>query len=147
MANVDAFAVLGQYPEMFNAATLRNPVINLGEISTSDIPDWYFEELGVPYRPECLMTPDIYRDAFDKSPVAYVDYVRVPVQLHIGLKDQRVSIDQGKKYYHALKARGKQAEMLCFKDDGHGLESVEASRASYYATRALFDKVQSQVKA
>jgi dipeptidyl aminopeptidase/acylaminoacyl peptidase len=131
---------------MFNAATLRNPVINLGEVSMSDIPDWYFEEIGVSYQPGCIMTPGIYKDAFYKSPLAYVDKVRAPLQLHIGLKDQRVSIDQGKKYYHALKARGKPAEMLCFKDDGHSVDSVEGSRAAYYATKTLFDTVQSAPK-
>ena len=138
--------VLGQYPDVFNAAVLRNPVTNLGEISTSDIPDWYFEEIGVSYKPGQIMTPDIYKDAFEKSPMAYIDRVRAPVQLHLGLKDQRVSLDQSKKYYHALKARSKPVEMLCFKDDSHGIESVEGARVAYYATKKLFDSIQSLPK-
>lgn len=41
--------VIGQYPDMFAACVLRNPVISAGEMSTTDIPDWYFAEFGVEY--------------------------------------------------------------------------------------------------
>ena len=93
------------------------------------------------YKPDSIMTPDVYKDAFAMSPIAYVDRVRIPLQLHLGLKDQRVSLDQGKKYYHVLKAKGKDVDMFCFKDDGHAIESVEGARAAYYAAKSLFDRV------
>ena len=109
-------------------------------IATTDIPDWYFEEIGVGYRADALMTPAVYGAAFAMSPIAHVDRVRVPVQVHLGLRDMRVSLDQGKKYYHALKARGRDVEMLCFKDDGHAIDSVEGSRAAYHAAQVLFGR-------
>ncbi|GJE89048.1 hypothetical protein PsYK624_051380 [Phanerochaete sordida] len=125
--------LIGQFPDDFKAAVIRNPVINLGETSTTDIPDWYFVEIGVGFRPDSVMTPDIYSDAFAMSPVAYADDVRTPLQVHIGLKDQRVSIDQGKKYYHLLKAKGREVEMFCFPEDGHAIDSLEGARAAYHA--------------
>lgn len=134
-------SVIGQFPDDFRAAAIRNPVINLGETSTTDIPDWYFEEIGVGWKPDSVMTPDVYKDAFAMSPIVYVDRVRTPLQVHLGLKDQRVSLDQGRKYYHVLKAKGKDVEMFCFKDDGHGIESLEGARVAYYATKTLFERV------
>ncbi|EKM52425.1 uncharacterized protein PHACADRAFT_211679 [Phanerochaete carnosa HHB-10118-sp] len=134
--------LIGQFPDTFKAAAIRSPVINLGETSTTDIPDWYFVEIGVEFRPDSIMTPDVYKDAFAMSPILYVDRVRTPLQVYLGLKDQRVSLDQGKKYYHVLKAKGKEVEMFCFKDDGHALDSVEGARAVYYAAKTLFARVQ-----
>lgn len=134
--------LIGQFPDAFRAAVIRNPVINLGETSTTDIPDWYFEEIGVGFRPDSIMTPDLYRDAFAMSPIVYADRVRTPLQVHIGLQDRRVSLDQGMKYYHLLKAKGKDVEMFAFKDDGHAIESVEGARVAYYAAKNLFDTVQ-----
>ena len=132
--------MLGRFPDTFRAATLRNPVTNLGETSTTDIPDWYFAEIGVPYDAHAVMTPEVYHAGFARSPMAVVDAVRVPVQVHLGLKDQRVSLDQGKKFYHALKGRGRDVELLAFKDDMHAIDSVEGSRGSYHATKLLFER-------
>lgn len=132
--------MIGQFPDTFVAATLRNPVTNLGETSVTDIPDWYFEEIGVPYTSRAVMTPSIYARGFERSPMAHVDRIRAPLQVHLGLKDQRVAVDQGKKFYHALRARGVDAEMLVFPDDRHPIDSVEGSRASYHATKMLFGR-------
>lgn len=40
--------LIGKYPTLFNAASLRNPVISVGELATgTDIPDWVYAEFGV----------------------------------------------------------------------------------------------------
>ncbi|KAG1869408.1 hypothetical protein DFJ58DRAFT_765969 [Suillus subalutaceus] len=40
--------LIGQHPTLFNAASLRNPVISAGELATgTDIPDWVYSEFGV----------------------------------------------------------------------------------------------------
>lgn len=130
--------LIGQYPGYFTAAALRNPVISVGEISTSDIPDWYYEEAGIPFKPDSLVDPDVYKKLWSVSPISYVDGVKTPVLLLLGSKDYRVAPTQGKSYYHALKGRGKFVEMLCFKDDTHPIDSVEGSRVSFEATLALF---------
>lgn len=136
--------VIGQFPDVFSGAVLRNPVISLGEISYSDIPDWYFEESGVPYSPKSIVTPDIYKKVFDMSPIAHVDAVQTPVVLLIGEKDQRVATTQGKNYYHALKGRGKDVQMLCFKDDIHPIDSVDGLRVTYEASKKLFDSARAK---
>lgn len=52
--------VIGQFPDMFTAAGIRNPVISCGEFSITDIPDWYFFEFGLPYNSGTIMTPKTY---------------------------------------------------------------------------------------
>ena len=73
--------VIGQYPDFFSAAVLRNPVITMGEISSSDIPDWYFEESGIPFEPTSLVTSEVYKELWAMSPLSHVDKVRTPTLL------------------------------------------------------------------
>ncbi|KAL1715585.1 hypothetical protein EV715DRAFT_207107 [Schizophyllum commune] len=120
--------VVGQYPDLFAASILRNPVISAGEISTSDIPDWYFAEFGVDYpviesqgtgrkqfflfgttmlthaSAEPLMTPETYARLHAASPISHVGKVRTPVLLALGDSDLRVSPTNGLGYYHSLRA-------------------------------------------
>ncbi|KII84157.1 hypothetical protein PLICRDRAFT_57993 [Plicaturopsis crispa FD-325 SS-3] len=128
--------LIGQYPDIFAAAVIRNPVISCGEISTSDIHDWYYAESGLPFDQKTLMTPETYATLYAASPIAHVDAVRARVLLLIGEVDQRVAPTQGINYYHALKGRGKPVEMLCFPGDSHTLDSVEAA---FIGWRASFD--------
>ncbi|KAJ3537442.1 hypothetical protein NM688_g6689 [Phlebia brevispora] len=136
--------LIGQYPDVFSGAVLRNPVISLGEISTSDIPDWYYEESGLSFAATSVVTPEVYDRLFKMSPSAHVDAVRVPVIILIGEKDQRVAPTQGRNYYHALKARGKDVQLFCLKDDSHPLDSVEGQLVSYETARVLFDAQRSK---
>lgn len=116
-------------------------MISLGEISTSDIPDWYYEESGLSFAAASLVTPEVYEKLFKMSPIAYVDAVKTPVTILVGEKDQRVAPTQGRNYYHALKARGRKVDLFCLKHDIHSLDSVEGQLVSYEAARALFDSV------
>ncbi|KAJ8501525.1 hypothetical protein ONZ45_g12111 [Pleurotus djamor] len=119
--------LIGQYPDIFSAAALRNPVVSVGEMK-SDIPDWVYSELGLPFTPVSLITPEIYERLFKASPIAHVDKVDAKVLLLVGGSDMRVSPTQGIQYYHALKGRGKEVEMLWFDGEGHPLDGVEATR-------------------
>ncbi|EEB91538.1 hypothetical protein MPER_10083 [Moniliophthora perniciosa FA553] len=159
--------LIGQYPNIFTAASLRNPVISSGELSTSDIRDWYWAEFGHDYPiqssevgsdgrsiPEVksvgVMTPELYDVLFKASPIAHVEKVKAAVLLCIGGSDKRVAPTQGVDYYHALKAaraKGKSGlksndddgvEMLWFQEDGHPLDSVEATRISFIRTAEWF---------
>ena len=121
--------MIGQYPDIFTAAVLRNPVISVGEISISDIPDWYYAEFGLPYPASMTssppppfmlntdddddskknivqlgMTPDVYQKLYNASPIRYADKVTADVLLLIGRDDLRVAPTQGYTYYHTLKA-------------------------------------------
>ncbi|KAA1474992.1 alpha/beta-hydrolase [Dentipellis sp. KUC8613] len=126
--------LVGQYPDLFGAAVLRNPVITGASPASTDIPDWYFWEFGIPYPPGTQATPDLYRKLWDMSPIAHAAKVKAPVLLHIGDSDRRVVNVQGKTFYHVLKARRVKTEMLEFKGEGHPLEGVEAARVSWEST-------------
>ncbi|KAK7684467.1 hypothetical protein QCA50_012414 [Cerrena zonata] len=132
--------LIGRYPDIFSAGVLRNPVISLGELSISDIPDWYYEESGVEFLSDTLMTPELYTKLYQMSPIAHVDNVRCPVLLCMGEVDLRVAPTQALTYFHALKGRKKDVTMICFKEDAHGLESVEASAVCADAILALFNR-------
>ena len=147
--------VIGRYPDLFSAAVLRNPVISVGEISSSDIPDWYFSEFGIEYplsssSPNINDTPtasalpplvssEIYNNLHSVSPISHVDSIKIPVLLLIGSADRRVANSQGVNFYHALKARyasgghvgNRKVEMLIFEGEGHPLNGVEAEKVSF----------------
>jgi len=107
---------------MFTAAVMRNPVISASEMTSTDIPDWYYAEFGLPYplfsspshtesppsTPRAA-PPTISAETFVKihqaSPIAHVHKVRAAVLLLIGSVDLRVAPRQGIEYYHALKGR------------------------------------------
>ncbi|KIM37876.1 hypothetical protein M413DRAFT_448146 [Hebeloma cylindrosporum] len=120
--------LIGQFPDFFSGAALRNPVISVGELSTTDIPDWYFAEFGLEYpistisneegedqkstfqRPRLpprppLVTGEIFSKLQLVSPIAHLDAIRAPVLLLVGAADRRVAPTHGVEFYHALKGR------------------------------------------
>jgi dipeptidyl aminopeptidase/acylaminoacyl peptidase len=133
--------VVGQYPDTFSAAVLRNPVISSQPAST-DIPDWYFSEFGV--RPSTTeseqMTPELYAQLYPASPIAHVRNVQAPVLLLLGVEDRRVVNVQGKAFFHALRGLGKKVELLTFEGEGHALDGIEAARVGWEATVDWFYK-------
>ncbi|KAG5653150.1 hypothetical protein H0H81_002061 [Sphagnurus paluster] len=147
--------LIGQYPEMFSAAIIRNPVISAGAMSMTDIPDWYFAEFGQAYpiassrsaaeKPQegavafpPITSPKIFERVHRASPIAHVDAVRASVLLLIGAADLRVAPTLGIEYYHALKQRARQGtriELLIFDGDNHPLDGVETARVVAEAAR------------
>jgi acylaminoacyl-peptidase len=148
---------------MYTAAVMRNPVISGGEMSSTDIPDWYYAEFGLPYplasslsatespsdkAPALppVMTPETFSRIHNASPIVHVDAVRASVLLLVGASDLRVAPTQGIEYYHALKRRrtgkegleGSAVELLVFEGESHPLEGVEASRVGFEAGRDFF---------
>ncbi|KAJ6620498.1 Alpha/Beta hydrolase protein [Mycena sp. CBHHK59/15] len=142
--------LIGQFPEMFTAAVIRNPVISTHAMS-SDIPDWYFNEWNIEYpiysSPSAVpegqeasralpprMGPALFQKLFPTSPMAQVDAVRAHVLLFLGGSDLRVTPTQGLDYYHALKGNARnlrenqKIEMHWFDNEGHSLDGVEANR-------------------
>ncbi|KAF9228197.1 hypothetical protein BS17DRAFT_763742 [Gyrodon lividus] len=73
---------------VFKAAVMQNPVTSLDElVASSDIPDFPFVEMGIPYPPGTCVTPGIYQVLYEAPPIAHVDEVRTPVLLIVGEDD------------------------------------------------------------
>ncbi|KAF9054011.1 Alpha/Beta hydrolase protein [Panaeolus papilionaceus] len=122
--------LIGQFPDFFSAAIMRNPVIAAGNVYNTDIPDWYYSEFGFGY-PLSSSTPssakeldptsalplpsnttypsvlsaENYGELQQMSPTRYIDDIRVPVLLLIGAVDRRVAPAQGIEFYHALRGK------------------------------------------
>jgi acylaminoacyl-peptidase len=147
------YLVIGQYPELFTGAVIRNPVISGGDISGTDIPDWYYAEFG--YEKDWPLVPAaqgqrvpkpnrLTGEMFDKlesmSPISYVYKVKADVLLQMGGSDKRVAPAQGLAYYHALKGKADvDIDMMWFEDQGHGLDGVESTRVVFETTRDFFN--------
>jgi len=132
----------------------------VGELSTTDIPDWYFAEFGFgypilsllpKYKPPRapLLTGETFAKLQAASPIAYLDAIRTPVLLLVGAADRRVAPTHGIGLYHALKGRyaaegvdaveaAKMIEMLIFEGESHPLDGVEAAQVSFEATKEWF---------
>ena len=52
----------------------------------------------------------------------YVEDVKTPTLLLIGMKDKRVPASQGIQYYHILKSRGITSKMVMFPEDCHAID-------------------------
>lgn len=102
---------VGQFPDIFKAAVLRNPVTNIASmVTTSDIPDWCFTEaLGCgsySSRDSSLPVASDLKAMYECSPIAHASRITAPVLFTLGLKDRRVPASQGMELYYYLKARG-----------------------------------------
>ncbi|KAK7102313.1 acylamino-acid-releasing enzyme-like isoform X1 [Littorina saxatilis] len=123
--------LIGQYPDTFKAASMRNPVTNLTSMfGTTDIQDWIFTEAGEKFDYKSQASENILARLWKASPVRYIDNVKTPVMLNIGLKDMRVPPSQGLEYYKMLKARGVSVRCLTYPDSNHSLAEVEVEADS-----------------
>ncbi|KAH8976557.1 hypothetical protein EDB92DRAFT_1928834, partial [Lactarius akahatsu] len=76
------------------------------------------------------MPPALYARLYPASPIAHVRNVRAPVLLLLGTEDRRVVNVQRKAFFHALRALGREGELLAF-EEGHALDGVEATRVGW----------------
>ncbi|KAI8456449.1 hypothetical protein BY996DRAFT_1223519 [Phakopsora pachyrhizi] len=95
-----------RYPDMFDAACMRNPVVDLVGTASggSDIPDWSYSEVGINFpfnRNQGLKGAPVSVDEEDyktlrmASPISYIKSVKSPTLLLLGDVDRRVSHQQG----------------------------------------------------
>jgi len=135
--------IISKYPNLFKACCLRNPVINCGGmLFTSDIPEWSLLELGIPWdlNHPPVITPDLYQNAFNCSPVKNVDQVVTPLLLLLGEMDRRVPRQDSFIYARLLKSKNKDVEVVLFPGTGHALDSVEAEKFSFESIIQKFAK-------
>ena len=81
--------LIGQHPDLFASAVLRNPVTNIPTMTTfSDIPDWcYIESMGdkaYDFTTFPAPTADDFARMYGCSPIAHIDKVKTPVLLCLG---------------------------------------------------------------
>jgi acylaminoacyl-peptidase len=134
----------GQYPHLFSAAVMRNPVVNLASMVTStDIPDWcHVEALGesydwVRYRPP---TPAELKIFYGVSPIQFVQNVRAPTLIAIGLKDLRVPSSQGLEWYYSLRCQEQQpVQLLSYENDDHAIDGVASEADLWIHIKQWFD--------
>ena len=137
----------GQYPNMFKAAVMRNPVVNLPSMVTStDIPDWcYVEACGTynfdTYRPP---TMEELQTFYKVSPIQYIQNVQTPTLIALGLKDLRVPPSQGMEWYYSLRGRSlppsPPTKLLLYENDDHAIDGVASEADHWIHIKQWFDQ-------
>ncbi|KAJ7424742.1 acylamino-acid-releasing enzyme-like protein [Willisornis vidua] len=121
-----ALHLLTREPERYRACALRSPVSNLPALlGTSDIPDWRYTSLGLPYSFERVPRAEEVATMLLRSPIARAAQVQTPVLLCVGARDRRVSPTQALELYRVLRARDVPARLLWYPEGGHALTGVE----------------------
>ncbi|KAI9295374.1 alpha/beta-hydrolase [Neoconidiobolus thromboides FSU 785] len=126
--------LIGQYPDYYKKAIMRNPVIQLACNSTvSDIPDWCYYEAGLKFDFNKLpiLTSEDYIKLDKQSPLQYISKLKTPILLLIGDHDYRVPKSQSFHYYHLIQSyNNKLAKLFLFPNTGHPLDTPHAEMVS-----------------
>lgn len=136
---------IGQHPELFKVATMRNPCTNIASMVTAtDIPDWcYVETLG-PSRYDFSDFREPSKEElgamWDRSPVAHLGRATAPTLIALGMRDRRVPPSQGLEYYHALRARGVPTRLLVYEDCDHAIDLVASEADHWINAKRWFDR-------
>ncbi|GAB4851013.1 hypothetical protein Ancab_030309 [Ancistrocladus abbreviatus] len=136
--------LIGQAPEKFVTAAVRNPVCNLAlMVGTTDIPDWCFlETYGNEGKLKFTEAPskEHLTVFYDKSPISYLRKVKTPTLLLLGAQDLRVPVSNGLQYARALKERGVEVKVIVFPEDSHGIDKPQSDFESFLNIGVWFKK-------
>jgi acylaminoacyl-peptidase len=125
--------LIGEYPDEYAVAVLRNPVTDLlHTYMTSDIPDWALaQSANVDFDFETgrnrFSDTSLITYLIERSSIRLMDKIKTPVLLQLGKKDRRVPSSVGLRYYECLKANKIPTKLYVY-DSNHALG--EASIAS-----------------
>ncbi|XP_017226987.1 acylamino-acid-releasing enzyme isoform X2 [Daucus carota subsp. sativus] len=136
--------LIGQAPDKFVAAAVRNPVCNLSlMVGTTDIPDWcYVGAYGSKGKslfteaPSAEHLAELYR----KSPISHVSKVKAPTLFLLGAMDVRVPIPDGLQYARALKEKGVEVKIIVFPNDVHAINRPQSDFESFLNIGVWFKK-------
>mmetsp|Transcript_79474 Transcript_79474/g.199782 ORF Transcript_79474/g.199782 Transcript_79474/m.199782 type:complete len:775 (+) Transcript_79474:67-2391(+) len=137
--------LIGQYPDRFQAAAMRNPVTNIASmVSVTDIPDWTFiEALGLKSfnfeRGYQELTSEVLSTMLSRSPCVHAPKVKAPTLVAVGGGDRRVPMSQGVEFYHTLRSHGVTARLLHYEVEGHALDGPECD-ADFWVNIAVWFK-------
>ncbi|GMY27281.1 acylamino-acid-releasing enzyme isoform X1 [Fagus crenata] len=136
--------LIGQAPDKFVAAAVRNPVCNLAlMVGTTDIPDWcYVEACGSKGKDSFTEAPSAdYLTLFNsKSPISHHSKVKTPTIFLLGAQDLRVPVSNGLQYARALREKGVEVKVIVFPNDVHGIERPQSDFESYLNIGVWFKK-------
>ena len=130
--------LIGQHPEMFKCAVLRNPVTDVASmVHLTDIPDWcYVETVGkdaTRIYPRWRRSPRCAR----RRPSRTWTPSRAPVLVLLGAVDLRVPPTNGLRYAAALRERGGDCRVRVFPEDAHGLVNPRTEFESFVTVAAF----------
>eukprot|EP00980_Cylindrotheca_fusiformis_P020564 scaffold7641_cov115-Cylindrotheca_fusiformis.AAC.10 len=135
---------IGQYPNFFKAAAMRNPVTNIAYmVTTTDIPDWCHAEALGSYNFESYRGPNAEElsTMFAKSPISFISSVKTPTLIALGMKDLRVPPSQGMEYYHSLRSSAQvETKLLVYPEDNHALNRVATEADHWIHIKQWFDQ-------
>lgn len=136
--------LIGQAPDRFVVAAVRNPVCNLSlMVGTTDIPDWCFvEACGTEGRTYFSDAPSAehLRIFYSKSPISHLSKVKAPVLFLLGAQDLRVPVSNGLQYARALRERGVDVKVIVFPEDVHAIERPQSDFESFVNIGVWFKK-------
>ncbi|KAJ9536989.1 hypothetical protein OSB04_029722 [Centaurea solstitialis] len=136
--------LIGQAPDKFAAAAVRNPVCNLAlMVGTSDIPDWCFVETfgskGNSIYTEAP-SPELLSLFHEKSPISHLPKVKTPTLFLLGAKDLRVPVTNGLQFARALKEKGVVVKVIVFPEDMHPINRPQSDFESFVNIGVWFKK-------
>ncbi|GAV69585.1 Peptidase_S9 domain-containing protein [Cephalotus follicularis] len=136
--------LIGQAPDKFVAAAVRNPVCNLAlMIGTTDIPDWcYLEAYGREGKTFFTEAPSAEHLShfYSKSPISHVSKVKTPTLFLLGAQDLRVPVSNGLQYARALKEKGVEVKIILFPNDIHSIDRPQSDFESFLNIGVWFKK-------
>lgn len=136
--------LIGQAPDKFAVAAVRNPVCNLAlMVGTTDIPDWCFvEAYGSQGKNSFTEAPSAEQLALlhSKSPVSHIHKVKTPTLFLLGAQDLRVPVSNGLHYARELKEKGVEVKVIIFPNDVHAIERPQSDFESFLNIGVWFKK-------
>ncbi|KAJ7954803.1 Acylamino-acid-releasing enzyme like [Quillaja saponaria] len=136
--------LIGQAPDKFVAAAVRNPVCNIAlMVGTTDIPDWcYVEACGTVAKNTFTEAPSAKELTLfhSKSPISHLPKVKTPILFLLGAQDLRVPVSNGLQYARALKEKGIEVKVIVFPNDVHGIERPQSDYESFLNIGVWFKK-------
>ncbi len=137
--------LIGEYPDEYAVAVLRNPVTDLlHTYTTSDIPDWAIAQ-SANVKFDFETGRNLYADTslitylIERSSIRLVDKIKTPVLLQLGKKDRRVPYSVGLRYYECLKANKIPTKLYVY-DSNHGLSEAPNASDCFVNTILFIDE-------